>query len=109
LTTNPFRFLAFVRAKSTIFASQVLRPVVAILLYIVAAALGWFVHPLSSVGIFVIVVGYYAWTTPGHPFGSKNWPASDTSVSRQSNLKARIGVCVAGRGGIISPALYEDL
>jgi uncharacterized membrane protein len=49
----------------TIFASEILRPAVGIVLYIVATALGWFVHPALAVGIFVFVVGYYAWTSQG--------------------------------------------
>lgn len=51
--------------SANIFATQILRPVIGILLYIVAAALGWFIHPLLAVGIFVLIVGYYAWTSQG--------------------------------------------
>ena len=53
------------RLPAAIFALQVLRPTIGILLYIVAAALGWLVHPVLAVGIFMLVVGYYAWTSQG--------------------------------------------
>jgi hypothetical protein len=48
-----------------IFALQVLRPAMGILLYIAAGLRGWFIHPLIAVGIVILVVGYYAWTSEG--------------------------------------------
>jgi uncharacterized membrane protein len=47
------------------FAPQILRPAVGIFLYLMAAILGWFVHPRIAVGIFLLIVGYYAWTCQG--------------------------------------------
>lgn len=46
-------------------ASEMARPIVGILLYALAAILGWFVHPAIAIGIFVLVVGFYAWTSQG--------------------------------------------
>ncbi len=50
---------------ATIFAAQILRPSVGILLYVAAAVLGWLVHPFLAIGIFVSVVAHYAWTSQG--------------------------------------------
>lgn len=48
-----------------IFAMQIVRPGFGTLLYLVAALLGWFIHPLWAIGIFIGIVGYYAWTSQG--------------------------------------------
>lgn len=48
-----------------VFAGQVVRPMIGILLYGAAAGLGWFVHPLWAIAIFLCVVGLYAWTSQG--------------------------------------------
>lgn len=49
----------------TFFAPQVRRPATGIFLYVLGAALGWFVNPLIAVGAFAVAVGYYAWTSQG--------------------------------------------
>jgi len=50
---------------TSIFSRQVLRPFVDIVVHIVAAMLGWFIHPAPAVVIVVLVVGYCAWTSQG--------------------------------------------
>ncbi|WP_201313089.1 TMEM175 family protein [Dyella sp. EPa41] len=53
----------------TLFAKEVLRPSVGIMLFAIAALVGWFIHPFLAVGIFLLVVVYYAWTSQGtHAF-----------------------------------------
>ena len=47
------------------FAKQIERPLIGLFLYVLAALLGWFLHPLLAVVIFVIIVLYYAWTSQG--------------------------------------------
>lgn len=50
---------------SAALVSEMARPIVGILLYFLGAVLGWYVHPLIGVAIFVLVVAFYAWTSQG--------------------------------------------
>lgn len=46
-------------------AAEMLRPIVGILLYGIAAIVGWLTYPTIAVCIFVLVVGFYAMTSRG--------------------------------------------
>jgi uncharacterized membrane protein len=47
------------------FAKQYSRPIVGIAAYVMAAAAGWFFHPLIALAIFVLMLLYHAWTSEG--------------------------------------------
>jgi uncharacterized membrane protein len=50
---------------SNYFSVEVIRPGLGAAGYVIAAVLGWFVHPIIAVGIFVLIVAYYAATSTG--------------------------------------------
>lgn len=57
--------LAFRHIPRDEFRGQYSRPVVGILAYTLAAALGWFVTPWLAIVIFVAMVLYHGWTSQG--------------------------------------------
>jgi uncharacterized membrane protein len=50
---------------SGMFATQLIRPTMGVLLYVFAGFVGWFVHPGTAVAVFLFMVAYYAWTSQG--------------------------------------------
>lgn len=59
------RELAKPHLSEAALAVEIFRPIVGILLYVMAAVVGWFVHPVIAICIFVFVVGFYAVTSRG--------------------------------------------
>lgn len=49
----------------TALAVEVMRPIVGIILYALAAVIGWFYSPAIAVVIFMLVVSFYAWSSRG--------------------------------------------
>jgi hypothetical protein len=65
------------------FAAQIIRPILRVISYALAALLGWFVHPVAALLIFAFMTGYYAITSRGVRPGRG---------ATNSDLKARIEV-----------------
>jgi uncharacterized membrane protein len=53
------------------FATQLIRPTMGVLLYVFAGGVGWFVHPATAVAVFIFMVAYYAWTSQGIHFRNR--------------------------------------
>lgn len=66
------------------FAAQLIRPTMGVLLYVVAALAGWIVHPYAAIAIFFFMVGYYAWTSQGV---SRRW-GTDPMKTEMARPKA---------------------
>jgi len=70
-------------------AVEVTRPIVGIILYAVAAVVGWFYSPTIAVLIFTLVVAFYAWSSRrifslSAARSRQDWPdATKSDVTRQ--------------------------
>jgi uncharacterized membrane protein len=57
--------LAMPNLSKSVLATDVLRPIVGIILYGAATLVGWFLSATVAVVIFMVIVAYYAWTSQG--------------------------------------------
>jgi len=68
----------------TTFVHQIMRPLIGIPIYVIAALVGWFSRPALAVGIFVLAVVYYCWTSqgirPSRDFPVRRMPAGRHSI-----------------------------
>jgi uncharacterized membrane protein len=73
----------------TTFVHQIMRPLIGIPIYIIAALVGWFSRPGLAVGIFVSAVVYYCWTSqgirPSRDVPARRMPGGRHSISKQGS------------------------
>lgn len=63
--------------------AELFRPIVGILLYVIAAIVGWFVSPTMAVFFFMFIVGFYAVTSRGvFMLGRHNGPEARGDCAR---------------------------
>ena len=57
--------LAVPKLPADFFARQIVRPIIGVVCYALAALTGWFVHPLVGICFIVFMVGYHTATSEG--------------------------------------------